>query len=53
VARVKSQGYDLDDFVGKVEIAQDVSRFANGSAPALLLFGFLTKRRNGVDTIEK
>ena len=50
---VKSQGYDLDDFASKIELAQDVSRFANGSTPALLLLGFRTKRRDGIDTIGK
>lgn len=42
---VKSQGYDLA--VGdapKIELAQDVARFANGTVDAVLLVGFKTTR---------
>lgn len=37
---VKSQGYDLSGDAGKIELAQDVSRFANGAVDAVLVIGF-------------
>lgn len=53
---VKSQGYDLA--VGdapKIELAQDVARFANGNVDAVLVVGFRTTqdRNTGKEVISK
>ncbi len=49
----KSQGYNLSSFASKIELSQDVCRFANGGHAALLLIGFRTRKRNGHDLAEK
>ncbi|BCB85515.1 AlbA family DNA-binding domain-containing protein [Phytohabitans suffuscus] len=48
---VKSRQYDLDSFAGQIELAQDAARFANGTEPAILVLGFRTTKKNGVDTL--
>ncbi|WP_328853374.1 hypothetical protein OG994_12685 [Micromonospora globbae] len=50
---VKSRGYDVESFAGKVELAQDVARFANGREAGLLVLGFRTTKRDGADTLTK
>jgi hypothetical protein len=50
---VKAYPYPLDTDAGKIELAQDVVRFANGNNAALLVIGLRTKRQNGVDIIDK
>jgi hypothetical protein len=47
----KSQAPPIDTDAGRIELAQDVARFANSDAPALLVIGPVTKRRGGHDTI--
>jgi hypothetical protein len=42
---VKSSPYNLDNEASKVELAQDVSRFANGEFEGLLVIGIRTRRR--------
>ncbi|NUT46376.1 MAG: hypothetical protein HOV94_03500 [Saccharothrix sp.] len=44
---------DLDTEAGKVELAQDVARFANSEHAALLVVGARTKKVDGVDTVAK
>jgi hypothetical protein len=50
---VKAFPYPLDTEAGKIELAQDIARFANGDNPALLVIGFRTIRREGTDLITK
>ncbi|WP_137354726.1 RNA-binding domain-containing protein [Nocardia farcinica] len=50
---VKSVGYDLMQWPGKIELAQDVARFANSEEGGVLIVGFRTKRRLGGETISK
>lgn len=53
---VKSSAYELkniDEIIWKHELAEDVAQFANTDIGGLLLIGFRTKRKSGVDTIEK
>lgn len=53
---VKSHAYDMrnaDESRWKLELALDVSQFANSAEGGLLLIGFRTKRVNGVDTIDR
>ncbi len=47
----KSRGYDLTGPAGKVELAQDVARFANAEGGGLLVIGLRTRRRLSGDTI--
>ncbi|PPK63523.1 hypothetical protein V5P93_000422 [Actinokineospora auranticolor] len=44
---------DLSSEAGRIEMAQDVARFANAEHSALLIIGVRTERLNGVDTAEK
>jgi hypothetical protein len=51
---VKSTAYDLrslDEPQWKLELAKDVTQFANAHAGGLLLIGYRTRRRNGLDII--
>ncbi|WIM97092.1 hypothetical protein ACTOB_000586 [Actinoplanes oblitus] len=50
---VKSRAYNSAVFADEIELAQDVARFANGSESALLLLGYRTSKRDGVDRITK
>lgn len=50
---VKSQGYDLQNDEGRIELAQDVARFANGDEPGLLIVGLRTRKIGGDDVITK
>jgi hypothetical protein len=50
---VKASAYDLDSFADRVELGQDISRFANASEPALLVLGYRTRRKEGRDVIVK
>ncbi|MFG3422088.1 hypothetical protein [Micromonospora sp. NPDC048063] len=50
---VKSQGYGLKTEAGKIELGQDVARFANAEEGGLLLLGFRTRRKSGQEIIEK
>ena len=47
----KACAWDLADLAGRIELAQDVSRFANGDSGAVLVVGFGTKKISGVDTL--
>lgn len=52
---VKSTAYDLkpvEEAKWKLELAQDVAQFANAHG-GLLIIGYYTKRKNGLDVIEK
>lgn len=52
---VKSSAYDLkngDEAAWKLELSQDVTQFANANG-GLLLIGYRTKRKNGLDIIER
>ncbi len=52
----KSAAYELKsvhEMLWKHELAEDVAQFANTEVGGLLLIGFRTKRKSGVDTIEK
>jgi hypothetical protein len=52
----KSSAYefkDLHESLWKHELAEDVAQFANAESGGLLAIGFHTKRRAGVDTIDK
>ncbi|GAA3224519.1 hypothetical protein GCM10017691_12600 [Pseudonocardia petroleophila] len=44
---------DLDSGAAKIELAQDVSRFANSERAGLLVIGFRTDKRNGEDVAVK
>lgn len=37
----------------RVELAQDIARFANSESGGILAFGYRTKRQNGIDRVEK
>jgi hypothetical protein len=53
---VKSWPYELKDIqedLWKHELAQDVAQFANAEAGGLLLIGFRTKRKSGIDTLDR
>lgn len=50
---VKSQGYHLDDLSARIELAQDVSRFANGEEGGVLIVGYRTKRTRHGEVISK
>ncbi|MGY0004612.1 AlbA family DNA-binding domain-containing protein [Micromonospora sp. I033] len=50
---VKSQGYTLDDEAGKIELAQDVARFANAEKGGVLVIGMRTKRIRGEEVISR
>jgi Schlafen, AlbA_2 len=52
----KSVAYEfknIDEALWKHELAADVAQFANKETGGLLLIGFRTKKKAGVDTIEK
>jgi hypothetical protein len=49
----KARGYDLGIDAGRIELAQDVARFANGETAGLLVIGLKTKKVGGIDTILK
>lgn len=52
----KRQPYNLDEprdgIAAKVELAQDVARFANGDVHAVLAIGIETTERDGLDTLD-
>ncbi|HEY9312460.1 hypothetical protein [Williamsia sp.] len=48
---VKSKDWDLATEPGKIEMAQDISRFANGDVSAVLVVGLGSKKVDGVDTV--
>ena len=50
---VKSQGYDLSIDAGRIELGQDVARFANGDESGLLVIGFRTRRSGHQEVISK
>lgn len=51
---VKSQGYELTGHAGRIELGQDVARFANGDTAGLLVVGLRTaKSRHGAEVISK
>ncbi|MEU4314988.1 ATP-binding protein [Nocardia sp. NPDC024068] len=50
---VKSAPYDLSKWAGKIELAQDVARFANAEVDGILIIGFRTKRSISTETISK
>lgn len=51
---VKSQGYDLSSGdAAKIELAQDVARFANGETDSLLVIGYRTDKAKGEEVISK
>ncbi|MFG1796695.1 hypothetical protein [Nocardia sp. NPDC049149] len=50
---VKSTGYDINSFAGKIELAQDVARFANATEEGILICGLRTKRTIEGDKIVK
>jgi hypothetical protein len=41
----KSQDYDLSNEAGKISLAQDVARFANGESGGAIVIGMRTKKR--------
>jgi hypothetical protein len=47
----KSQDYDLDDDAGKISIAQDVARFANGETGGAVVVGLRTRKVSGGEVI--
>lgn len=47
----KKQDYDLDNDRGKISLAQDVARFANGEEGGLIVVGMATKKSRGTETI--
>lgn len=49
----KSTGYDLTVEARKIELAQDVAKFANAEAGGLLILGLTTKRGSSGDTIRQ
>lgn len=52
----KSSAYEfkkIHESLWKHELAEDVAQFANSESGGLLLIGFHTKRKAGIDTIEK
>lgn len=48
---VKARMWDLESVTGRIELAQDVSRFANGLKDALLLVGVASKKSGGRDVL--
>lgn len=52
---VKSQDYDLSKTSdrGKISLAMDVAKFANGEAGGLIAVGFATKKKDGSETITR
>lgn len=51
---VKSQGFDLGSGdAAKIELGQDVARFANGDTDSLLVIGFRTDKAHGDEVISK
>jgi hypothetical protein len=53
LARCKGDGDYLDSEAGKIELAQDVARFANAEQGGLLVLGIATAKRDGADTLTK
>jgi hypothetical protein len=49
----KRQGYDFSTDHGKIELAQDVARFANGDNSGILVVGLQTRKRRGEEVITK
>jgi hypothetical protein len=49
----KREGYDLNTDHGRIELAQDVARFANGDNPGLLVLGLQTRKTRGEEVIAK
>jgi hypothetical protein len=49
----KSQGYDLRTDHGRIELAQDVARFANGDTDGLLVIGLRTRKNREGEVITK
>jgi hypothetical protein len=47
----KVQLWDLTSEAGKIELGQDVTRFANSTVTALLVVGCGTKKIDGIDTL--
>jgi hypothetical protein len=50
---VKSQGYDLQTDHGRIELAQDIARFANGDTGSLLVIGMRTRKTEAGEVITK
>ncbi|OAV62885.1 AlbA family DNA-binding domain-containing protein [Enteractinococcus helveticum] len=50
---VKREHYALESSYGKVRLAQTVAQFANSEGPGVIVIGIETKKRNGVDILEK
>jgi len=50
---VKSQGYDLKTDRDRIELAQDIARFANGDTGGLLVIGMRTHRTGEEEIIAK
>ncbi|MFB7511153.1 AlbA family DNA-binding domain-containing protein [Streptomyces broussonetiae] len=50
---VKSQGYNLDILGDRIELAQDVSRFANSEGGGILIVGYRTKKTQHGEVISK
>lgn len=50
---VKSQDYDLDSDRGRISLAQDAARFANGEEGGLIVVGMATKKSRGSETIAR
>jgi hypothetical protein len=50
---VKVQGRDMSADAGKIELAQDVARFANGDGPGLMLVGLATKKIAGQELVQR
>ncbi|WP_374968178.1 hypothetical protein [Terrabacter sp. BE26] len=50
---VKSQGYNLAEDAGRIELGQDIARFANGDETGLLVIGFRTKKSGVGEVISK
>jgi hypothetical protein len=48
----KGQDYDLDSDSGKISLAQDVARFANGEEGGLVVVGLRTKKVAGGEVID-
>lgn len=50
---VKVQAWDLTTDAGKIELGQDVSRFANSDGPGLMLVGLATKKSAGHELVQR
>lgn len=48
---VKRQLLDLKSIGGKIELAQDIARFANAEDGGLIIFGMTTRKTPGAETI--